>query len=119
MRDDFSIPVIIKYDKRFYSEESPWVLFTNGIDSNKEDTNWNRNDLALLSRGVVCAYPLIRGTKYFDQDWLQSGIAERKLTHFMDLIDTGVFLKEKGLANKLGIIGLGESGSLSALTSIF
>ena len=28
MRDDFEIPMVIKYDKRFYSESSPWVLFT-------------------------------------------------------------------------------------------
>ena len=33
MRDDFEIPMVIKYDKRFYSEESPWVLFTNGSES--------------------------------------------------------------------------------------
>ena len=119
MRDQFEIPVVIKYDKRFYSEDSPWVIFTRGVDSCKEDTNFNRNDLSMLSRGIVCAYPLIRGTRYFDQDWLQSGIAERKLTHFMDLIDTGVFLKQKGLTNKLGILGQGESGSLAALTSVF
>jgi protease II len=119
MRDDFEIPVVIKYDKKHYSEDSPWILFTRGIDSSKWDTNWNRNDLSIMSRGVVCAYPLIRGTRYFDSDWLDQGIAERKLTHFMDLIDTGVFLKERGLTQRLGILGQGESGAMSALTSVF
>jgi protease II len=61
MRDDFEIPVVIKYNKKHYSEDSPWVLFTRGIKSSKDDTNWNRNDLALMSRGIVCAYPLLRG----------------------------------------------------------
>ena len=37
MRDDFEIPMIIKYDKRFYSEKSPWVLFTKGAQSKKND----------------------------------------------------------------------------------
>jgi protease II len=61
MRDDFEIPVVIKYNKKHYSEDSPWVLFTRGNESSKDDTNWNRNDLALMSRGIVCAYPLLRG----------------------------------------------------------
>ena len=33
MRDGASIPVVMVYDRRFYTEESPWVLFTGGIDS--------------------------------------------------------------------------------------
>lgn len=58
------------------------------------------------------------GTNYFDDDWMESGIAERKLTHFMDLIDSAIFLKEKGLTSKLGLMGIGESGSHTALTTI-
>jgi protease II len=58
------------------------------------------------------------GTNYFDDDWMGSGIAERKLTHFMDLIDSAIFLKEKGLTGKLGLMGMGESGSHTALTTI-
>ena len=61
MRDQFEIPMVIKYDKQTYSEESPWVLFTNGIESQKGDIAWNNNDIALMNRGFVCAYPLIRG----------------------------------------------------------
>lgn len=37
MRDGAAIPVVMVYDRRFYTEESPWVLFTKGIDSEKED----------------------------------------------------------------------------------
>jgi hypothetical protein len=37
MRDNFEIPMVIKYDKRFYSEKSPWVLFTKGAQSSKSD----------------------------------------------------------------------------------
>lgn len=50
-----------------------------------------------MSRGIVCAYPMLRGTKYFDNTWYNIGVAERKLTHIMDLIDSAIFLKEKGL----------------------
>lgn len=62
VRDGSSIPMVIKYDKRYYSDHSPWVMFTKGVDSDKEMTSWRRNDIALLSRGIVCAYPLLRGT---------------------------------------------------------
>lgn len=70
MRDGTSIPMVIKYDRRFYNEDSPWVLFTKGKDSNKSMMNWKINDMALMSRGIVCAYPFLRGTHFFDRDWL-------------------------------------------------
>ena len=35
MRDGTKVPVVMVYDRRFYTEESPWILFTNGIDSEK------------------------------------------------------------------------------------
>ena len=50
-----------------------------------------------MQRGIVCAYPLLRGTQYFDNNWFKIGVAERKLTHIMDFIDSAIFLKEKGL----------------------
>ena len=59
------------------------------------------------------------GTKYFDDNWFLSGVGERKLTHVMDFIDSAIYLKEKGLAPKLGVLGLGESGSVTALASTF
>ena len=59
------------------------------------------------------------GTKYFDDNWFLSGVGERKLTHVMDFIDSAIYLKEKGLATKLGVLGVGESGSVTALASTF
>ena len=37
----------------------------------------------------------------------------------MDFIDSAIFLKDKGLTEKIGAFGQGESGGLTALTSIF
>jgi hypothetical protein len=48
-----------------------------------------------------------------------SGIGERKLTHVMDFIDSAIYLKEKGLAPKIGVLGTGDSGSVTALSSVF
>jgi protease II len=48
-----------------------------------------------------------------------SGIGERKLTHVMDFIDSAIYLKEKGLAQKIGVLGHGGSGSITALASAF
>jgi protease II len=61
MRDGFQVPVVLVYDKRFYTEESPWLLFTRGIDSSKEDLALTPGRLSLTDRGIVCAYPMIRG----------------------------------------------------------
>lgn len=38
MRDGFELPLVLKYDRRFYNEDSPWVLFTSGIKSSKGGT---------------------------------------------------------------------------------
>ena len=46
-------------------------------------------------------------------------MVERKLTHISDFMDTAIFIKEKGLTDKLAVHGSGESGSLTALTTIF
>jgi hypothetical protein len=37
----------------------------------------------------------------------------------MDFIDSAIFLKEKGIAQKIGVLGQDESGSLTALASVF
>ena len=58
------------------------------------------------------------GTKYFDDNWFYSGIGDRKLSHVTDFIDSAIFLKEKGLAHKIGAIGLGDSGSLTTLSAV-
>ena len=58
------------------------------------------------------------GTRYFDDNWFYSGVGERKMSHITDFIDSAIFLKEKGLASKIGALGLGESGSLTTLTSV-
>ena len=119
MRDGVSIPVVMVYDRRFYTEESPWILFTRGVSSEKQDLALEPHKLSLTDRGIVCAYPLIRGTKYFDSNWLLSGAGERKMTHINDMIDTGIFIKENELAPKLAVYGQGPSGSLTALASVF
>lgn len=119
MRDGTMVPVVMVYDRRFYTEESPWVIFTNGIESEKEDLALSSHRLSLTDRGIVCAYPLIRGTRYFDSDWLLSGAGARKSTHFDDLIDTAIFIKENELAPKIALHGPNPSGALSALVSVF
>ena len=59
------------------------------------------------------------GSRYFDDNWFYSGIGERKTSHITDFIDSAIYLKQKGLAPKIGALGLGESGSVTALSSVF
>ncbi|CDW85180.1 oligopeptidase b [Stylonychia lemnae] len=61
----------------------------------------------------------LTGTRYFDDNWFYSGAGQRKLTHVTDLIDSAIFLREKNLAPKIGLMGSGESGSITALSSVF
>ena len=41
------------------------------------------------------------------------------MTHFNDLIDSAIFIKENELAPKIALYGSNPSGSLTALTSVF
>ena len=36
-RDGMNVPMVMVYDERHYTDDSPWVIFTKGIDSTKED----------------------------------------------------------------------------------
>lgn len=72
-----------------------------------------------MQRGLVCAYPVLRGTEFFDRDWMLRGLGERKLTHVMDFIDAALFLKQNELTDKLALHAAGESGSITGLCSIF
>jgi len=33
MRDGFEVPLVMSYDKTFFNEKSPWIMFTNGAIS--------------------------------------------------------------------------------------
>ena len=68
---------------------------------------------------MVLAFPMVRGTRFFDDNWFLSGCGDRKKQHIDDLIDTAIFIKEKELTEKLAIIGEGHSGGHAALTSVF
>lgn len=69
MNNGHFIPLILKYDQRFYTEDSPWVLFSLGTtrsdnlntDGMSAPASWQLEDIALMSRGFVCAYPLVSG----------------------------------------------------------
>eukprot|EP00347_Sterkiella_histriomuscorum_P005460 403356529 len=112
MRDGQEIPLVMAYDKQYFNDESPWILFTNGSQSSKSDLQFDINKLSIMQRGICC-------TRYFDDNWFYSGAGERKLTHLTDFIDSAIFLREKGLTQKLGSMGQGRSGSLTALAAVF
>ncbi len=61
MRDDFEIPMIMTYNRTFYNDQSPWILFTKGMQSSKSDLEFDYTKIGLMNRGIVCAYPLVRG----------------------------------------------------------
>ena len=61
MRDGYEIPMVITYDKQFFTDNSPWILFTKGAYSSKEDLGFDYTKISLMNRGIVCAHPLVRG----------------------------------------------------------
>lgn len=118
-RDGCQIPMVMVYDQRFYNDQSQWVIFHKGAESDKDDLAFRPDRLSLTDRGFVLAFPMIRGTKFFDDNWFFSGVGERKRQHIDDLIDTAIFIKDQNLSEKVAIIGEGMSGGHAALTSVF
>ncbi len=37
MRDGYEVPLVMAYDKQYFNEKSPWVMFTRGAQSEKAD----------------------------------------------------------------------------------
>jgi protease II len=64
MRDGEYIPLLMVYDSRTYTaseQENNWIFFTNGFDSTKTDLVFQPSRLSLTQRGIVCAFPMLRG----------------------------------------------------------
>lgn len=49
------------YDKRFHSDNSPWIMCSKGATSDKDDLAFKPEILSLTDRGFVLAFPMIRG----------------------------------------------------------
>jgi len=64
MRDGFSVPLVMAYDKQHFNEKSPWLIITQGAESNKADIQFENTKISLMNRGICLCYPLVRG-KYF------------------------------------------------------
>ncbi|CAI2370259.1 unnamed protein product [Moneuplotes crassus] len=108
-------PIVLSYNVNEYNENSPFVLHTLGADSSKKDFQFDQAKVSLMDRGIVYAYPMVRGTKYLDDEWYLSGLNLRRIEHFLDV---SIFLKEKQLTPSLGIYSEGLSGSVLALCSM-
>ena len=61
MRDGFEVPLVMTYDKTFFNEKSPWLMFTKGAVSDKSDLQFDPANISLMNRGICLCYPLIRG----------------------------------------------------------
>lgn len=61
---------------------------------------------------------MIRGTRFFDDNWYFSGVGDRKRVHVEDLTDCSIFIKNENLTEKIALISTLPSGSHAALTSV-
>ena len=64
MRDGYEVPLVMAYDKQYFNEKSPWVMFTRGAQSEKADLQFDLSKISLMNRGLCICYPLIRGKRY-------------------------------------------------------
>jgi len=108
------IPVILSYKEDLFNTESPIIMYTKGSLSSKENLEFNDLFIPLMDKGFAFAIPQIRGTKFFDFNWYEQGIAENKFKHFTDFIDVAFYFKEKNLSENLILFGDGYSGGLTS-----
>ena len=64
MRDGVEVPLVMTYDKTHFNEKSPWVMLTQGAQSQKADLQFDITKMSMLSRGLCLCYPLIRGRSF-------------------------------------------------------
>jgi len=60
-RQGVKIPVLITYHKKFYNDKSPWIIFTKGAESSKNDFEFKKQKMWVMDRGMVVCYPMVRG----------------------------------------------------------
>jgi protease II len=61
MRDGFKLPVTLCYNKKLINSESPVVIHVNCDANFREEMAFTPEKLSILSRGLVYAYPHLRG----------------------------------------------------------
>jgi len=91
--DGLEIPVVMTYNNKLYNDNSPWVLFGQGAQAVKRNLAFETEMISLYDRGIVVATPMVRGTKYFDDQWFKDGAASKKLTHINDYIEVAAYLR--------------------------
>lgn len=69
MRDGFELPIVMAYDKSSFDEKSPWIMFTKGSISQKSDLQFDNHMISIMSRGMCCCYPLLRGNQLIAEDY--------------------------------------------------
>jgi protease II len=60
-RDMTHIPMVMVYDKRYYSDSSAYIICNKGAESNKDDLAFQPSWLSMTDRGFVLAFPMLRG----------------------------------------------------------
>ena len=132
-RNNLNIEIKLFYNKDLYNNSTtsntssnshnpnptnPFILYTNGAASNSSLTEFDELQLSLINKGFVLAFPIIRGTKFHNTDFLVDGIAENKINHFTDFIDCALHIKQMGLTNNL-ILYAEHYGAVTGILSIY
>jgi len=113
-KDSTSIPMFIVHKKGIKLDGSNPVLLTGyGGFSVGISPYFMRNLVPLLKRGIVFAYPGIRGGDEYGEEWHRDGMLSKKQNVFDDFIAAGEYLIDKGYTSpeKLVISG-GSNGGL-------
>ncbi|KAL4435988.1 hypothetical protein ABPG74_022223 [Tetrahymena malaccensis] len=100
-RDGQEIPFTLVYNKQYVNANSPCILYLNQEESSRGAYDLTPNMVSLLDRGVIIAYPHMRGTYDMGEEWFKDGCAERRLTNFCDLIDVAKYIKEQEISTKI------------------
>lgn len=117
-RDGFDLPVRLVYNKEYFGESAPAIIFTSGSGTTLASFAFKPWLATALDRGCTLVYPELRGTLTQDRNWLERGTLQNKLVHFMDLGDVGHFLRDQKLAKKVGAWGTQPSGAVSVASTM-
>jgi len=74
--------------------------------------------ISILDRGIVLAYPHLRGSKELSTEQYEEGLRDRRLTHYCDFIDAIKLFVNKDISKNILALGEGPLGALTVLITL-
>jgi protease II len=114
-RDGASIPYFVRIPIACENRSCPLIVNFHDGPEGQSLAGLSLQDEFFVREGFIVASPNIRGSDGYGKNWLDADNGKNRLRVITDIEDSGVYLKKKYNASKLGVMGTSFGGYLTLM----